>query len=242
MRGRAFTEHDRAGTQPVAIVNETFVQRFFEDVDPLTQRIVVEQLIPGATRLGPPIEWQIVGVYRDIRNAGPRNDGFPEIDVPFPQSPGPASRVAVRTAGDPPAPQARLAAVVRGDRSRSADGRRADHGSARPTSSIAADRFRTVSSAASAPSRLLLAALGIYGVMSFVVSRSARRKSACAWRSAPSARSVVGQVLREGMAAAGTGVALGFGRRLLRRPRDAGHVVRCWRHRSDRVQRGRSGS
>ena len=39
------------------------------------------------TRLGPAVEWQIVGVYRDVRNGGPGGDGFPEIDVPFAQSP-----------------------------------------------------------------------------------------------------------------------------------------------------------
>ena len=88
--------------------------RYFADVDPLAQRIVVEQLIPGVTRLGPPIEWQIVGVYRDIRNAGPRDAGFPEIDVPLAQSPWPDVSVAVRTAGDPASVQRSIADVVRG--------------------------------------------------------------------------------------------------------------------------------
>ncbi len=113
IRGRTFTDQDRLGTQPVAIVNETFAKRYFRDVDPLTQRIVVEQLIPGATRLGPPIEWQIVGVHRDIKNGGPRNDGFPEIDVPLLQSPWPGVTIAVRTAGDVPGLERSLAAAIR---------------------------------------------------------------------------------------------------------------------------------
>ena len=50
---------------------------YFKGVDPLTQRLLVEQLIPGVTKLGPAIEWQIVGVYAKVRNAGPKDDGFP---------------------------------------------------------------------------------------------------------------------------------------------------------------------
>jgi putative ABC transport system permease protein len=208
IRGRAFTDSDRLGTQPVAIVNETFVRRYFANVDPLTQRLVVEQLIPGVTRLGPPVEWQIVGVYRDIRNAGPRGDGFPEIDVPLAQSPWPDVSMAVRTAGDPAAVQRSIAEVIRGidpdlpmvsvqtmqqlvDRS------------------IAPDRFRTALFGSFGAIALLLAALGIYGVMSFLV---AQRTPEIGLRMALGAerRRVVGQVVKEGMAAAGVGVGLGF--------------------------------
>ena len=130
-RGRAL---HRAGLalapRRVAIVNDAFVRGTWTDVDPLTQRLVVEQLIPGVTRLGPGVEWQIVGVYRDVRNGGPRGD-FPEIDVPFAQSPWPATSVAVRT-------RCRSGTRAReprrrrsGARSRSADDGLHDDGSAR---------------------------------------------------------------------------------------------------------------
>ena len=100
-KGRAFTDQDTASSVHVAIVNQTFVDRYFKGVDPLTQRILVEQLIPGVTKLGPPIEWQIVGVFRNIHNGGIRSDGFPEIDVPFAQSPWPQTSMAVRTTSNP---------------------------------------------------------------------------------------------------------------------------------------------
>ena len=74
---------------------------------------LVEQLIPGVTKLGPAVEWQIVGVYDSVRNGGPKDDGFPEIDVPFWQSPWPGSSMAVRTAGDPAGMQQSLAAAIR---------------------------------------------------------------------------------------------------------------------------------
>ena len=208
IRGRAFTNSDRLGTQPVAIVNETFVRRYFADVDPLAQRIVVEQLIPGVTRLGPPIEWQIVGVYRDIRNAGPRADGFPEIDVPLAQSPWPDVSVAVRTAGDPAGVQRAIADVVRGiDPDLPMVGVQTMQQLV--DRSIAPDRFRTALFGSFGAVALLLAALGIYGVMSFLV---AQRTPEIGLRMALGAerRRVVGQVVKEGMAAAGAGVALGL--------------------------------
>ena len=53
--------------------------KFFAGKDPLQQRINVEQLIPGVTKLGPYISWQIVGVFHNVR-AGDFRDDFPEID------------------------------------------------------------------------------------------------------------------------------------------------------------------
>ena len=84
LKGRGFTPEDRDGGVRVAVVNERFVTRYLAGRDPLKQRLAIEQLIPGVTRLGPTVEWQIVGVTRHVRNAGPKDaDGFPEIDVPF---------------------------------------------------------------------------------------------------------------------------------------------------------------
>jgi putative ABC transport system permease protein len=206
-RGRTFTAQDRAGSQRVAIVNQTFVERFLQDVDPLSQRIVIEQLIPGETRLGPAVEWQIVGVYGDVRNAGPRNDGFPEIDVPFLQSPWPSARVAVRTAGDPLTVTQSLSAVIR---TLDADLPMADVKTMeqRVHESIANDRFNTVLFGSFAGVALVLAAVGIYGVMSFVV---AERRQEIGIRLALGAGRprVLRSVLREGMLTAIAGTAIG---------------------------------
>ncbi len=208
IRGRTFTDQDRLGTQPVAIVNETFAKRYFPDVDPLTQRIVVEQLIPGATRLGPPVEWQIVGVHKDIKNGGPRNDGFPEIDVPLLQSPWPGVTIAVRTRGDVPGLERSLSAAIRtvDPDLPIVDLRTMDQ---IVRESISSDRFRTVLFGSFGAVGLLLAAFGIYGVMSFVV---VQRTHEIGLRMALGAerRSVIAQVLREGMLSAGIGVAVGF--------------------------------
>lgn len=210
VRGRAFNAQDRAGTQPVAIVNQAFVRRWLtNNDDPLTQRVVVQQLIPGATRLGPPIEWQIVGVTGDVHNAGPRRDGFPEIDVPFQQSPWPAAGISVRTTGEPTAVIRSLGAVVRtADPDLPiADVKTMDTIVAE---SIASDTFNSLLFGGFAAVALLLAAFGIYGVMSFVVSQ---RTLEIGLRMALGAGrgSVLRQILRDGMTSAVIGTVLGFG-------------------------------
>jgi putative ABC transport system permease protein len=73
---------------------------------------LVEQLIPGQNRVGAAVEWQIVGVSRDIRNGGMRGEDFPVIDVPFQQSSWPRAAVVVRTSGDPSAISKSVAAAI----------------------------------------------------------------------------------------------------------------------------------
>src|SRR5262249_32793070 len=111
IRGRSFTDQDDAASVRVAMVNEEFVRRYLPNVDPLTQQITIDQLIPGVTRNGPPVTWQIVGVLHNVRTGDLRED-FPEIDVPFWQSPWPQVGMAVRTSRDQAAITKSIAAAV----------------------------------------------------------------------------------------------------------------------------------
>jgi predicted permease len=208
-RGRAFTDQDVAGGVTVAVVNETFVKKYFAGLDPLTQTVLVEQLIPGVTKLGPPIPWQIVGVYHNVRNGGLRGEGFPEIDVPFAQSPWPQATVAVRASLDPAAltrsigeivqsmdPNLPLAEVKTMDQIKD--------------QSLAGDRFAAALFGGFAAVALILAALGIYGVMSFAV---AQRTHEIGLRMALGAgrNRVLALILKEGMILACIGLILGLG-------------------------------
>ena len=96
-RGRTLTEQDIEGGVPVALVNESFAKKYFSGVDPLSERVLVQQMTSGVLKLGPAIEWHVVGVFRDVRNSGLREDVFPEIDVPFAQNPWPQTALAVRS-------------------------------------------------------------------------------------------------------------------------------------------------
>jgi putative ABC transport system permease protein len=207
-KGRALNEQDRAGSVQVAVVNEAFAKKFFAGVDPLSQRILVEQLIPGVTRLGPASPWQIVGVYHNAKNGGARGDGFPEIDVPFAQSPWPQASIAVRTLGDPGAASKSIADVVQ------------SFDSNLPLAEVktmdqiideerGGDRFTALLFGGFAGVALILAALGIYGVMSFAV---AQRTHEFGLRMAlgADARNVLKLVLKEGILLALAGLALGL--------------------------------
>lgn len=207
-RGRFFSEQDREGAVPAAVVNETFVKRYLPGVDPLTQRLLVAQMTPGVAKFGAPIEWRIVGVYRDVPDRGLRQEIFPEMLVPFAQSPWPQAGIAVRSRIKPDILTKSIAAVVQ---------------SVDPNlplafvmtmdqllaESRAEDRFRAVLFGVFAGIALVLAALGIYGVMSFAVAQRAHEIGLRMALGAGQGR-VLAQVVREGMSLALGGLALGL--------------------------------
>jgi putative ABC transport system permease protein len=206
VQGRTFTDHDDATSVKVAVVNEEFVKRFLKGMDPLQQHIFVEQLIPGVTKLGPPVAWQIVGVYHTVRSQGLRED-YPEIYIPFWQIPWPSAGIAVRTVEDPAAMTSSIAAAVH----------RVDSqiGLAQPETMdrvrdevLANDRFTLILFASFAAVALLLAATGIYGVMAFSVTQ---REHEIALRMAlgSSRDRMVRLILTEGVLLAGIGLGIG---------------------------------
>ncbi|MGC2477238.1 MAG: ABC transporter permease [Candidatus Sulfotelmatobacter sp.] len=94
LRGRDFADADRSGAEHVAIINSTFARRFFRDADPMGK---VLQLGDAAH----PERWTIVGEVSDVRSFGPEQEVHAELYRPLAQASFPLIAFVVRTTGDP---------------------------------------------------------------------------------------------------------------------------------------------
>jgi putative ABC transport system permease protein len=207
VRGRNFVDADNESGARVAIVNEFFVKRYLPNIDPLTQRIAMNEVKPGGGPPGKPVELQIVGVFHNVRGGGFREDA-PEVDVPFWQMPVPRASIAVRTSGDPKAIVPSIAAAVNSiDPDMPLAGVKTVDEIV--GESLAIDRFSVVLFGSFAALGLLLAAVGIYGVTAFGV---AQRTHEFGIRIALGAQrvGVIRLVLQEGTILAVTGGLIGL--------------------------------
>ena len=87
-QGRALNDHDVAGAPPVTVINETMARKYLPNQNPIGKRILIQQIVPGKTQLGPEIAWEVVGVVADERvtNLDAKRDS-PGIYVTNDQSP-----------------------------------------------------------------------------------------------------------------------------------------------------------
>jgi predicted permease len=203
LKGRALNERDRAGAQAVVIVNRTFAERTFPGEDPLGKRLTFR-----FTADQPPYE--IVGVVGDEKVAGLDARTAPVIYFPYLQGPDSTMSLVVRTSGDPES----LTAAVRGEAQ--ALDREVPLYSVMTMERLIADsaptfmrRYPAYLVGVFAGVALLLAVVGIYGVISYAVGQRTRE---IAIRVALGAqhRDVLGMVLRQGMLLALAGVLVGL--------------------------------
>jgi putative ABC transport system permease protein len=165
LRGRAFTDRDREGSPRVAIINRTAAEQLFPGEDPLGRRI----------SLGGPDDprREIVGIVGDVRHRGLSEPVSYQAYVPLAQFDDWPVRIVLRTND----PHARAAERIRGavaalDRSQVAHGVRLFEAIVRDT--LAERRFLLSLIAAFAIAALLLAVIGLYGVVSYVVVQRSR--------------------------------------------------------------------
>ena len=207
LKGRSIDDRDTEANTRVAMVNETFVERYLTGVDPLTQRISTMELAMGE-QTRKPVEWQIVGVFHDVRGAASRED-YAEMVVPFWQRPWPQMSMVIKTEGDPKSVIKSLSAAVAAvDPDLPLAGIRTVDEIVNESLSI--DRFSVVLFTCFGVLGLLLAAVGIYGVMAFTVAQRTQEFGVRMALGAQRTR-VIKLVLKEGVMLAFLGAVLGFG-------------------------------
>ncbi len=206
LRGRAFTERDESASA-VVIINQTLAKQFWPDGDPLTDQLRIGD--------GPPL--QIIGVAADVRDRGLNRDPRPNLYVPSVTPGGLLRRIPWAWAIRARVAQASLSSAIQQELRTASEGlpvaqvRTMDEILSR---SMAAQDFNTLVLTILGCSALLLAAIGIYGLMSHSV---AQRRHEIGIRLALGAESnrirnmVVLQGLRLALAGAACGLVAAFG-------------------------------
>jgi putative ABC transport system permease protein len=200
VRGRVFTDRDNAGTTPVAIINESLARRYFEGENPIGRRIDFNWDTKGTQ--------EIVGIVRDVKQYGLDLPTAPTIYVPYLQRPDSAMTIVVRSQATPAslvgAMRQQLLAV---DKEQAlAQVRTMQQVVAE---SIAQRRIIVMVFAIFGVLALLLAALGLYGVLAYTVTLRTREIGIRMALGAQMA-DVVKLVLKGGIALALVGIGMGL--------------------------------
>ncbi|HKT79994.1 MAG TPA: ABC transporter permease [Vicinamibacterales bacterium] len=169
LAGRVLSDEDVAGGRSVAVINETLAKREFPGENPIGRRIVAPQIVPGKTAFGPPIVWEVVGVVAGEKITGLDDETSAGMYVSNQQSPTYSLNLIVRTGTPPLALQKAVRSAIEKVNASQAI---SDVSTLQQIvdRSMVATRVTTTILAAFASIALLLAAVGIYGVIAYTAA------------------------------------------------------------------------
>lgn len=202
LRGRNFDHHDMASAPHVVIVSESLARMYFRDKDPIGEKISF------AFPPNSPVNHEIVGVVGSVRDVGLSQEPGPMMYVPFAQEPFWGGMLVVRSMLPP---SSIVGAIRQSVRSIDKDLPVTDIASMADVVdvSVAQPRFRTYLVSGFGLLALLLAAAGVFGVVSYSVASRTREFGVRASLGATPGN-LAKMVLREGLVLACSGLAVGL--------------------------------
>jgi putative ABC transport system permease protein len=202
--GRTFTNMDKTTSTPVVIIDQAFAKKYFAGVNPIGRHLTVDL---GDDVVNHPVR-EIVGVVGDIRQRGLAADAVPHYYLPWTQAVITTPYLVMRTTGDPAMLERAVKATVAG-MDTNIPTYRVHPLEYYVSQAVAPARFQTLLLTSFAGIALLLAAVGLYGVLSYAVQQRALE---IALRLAVGAQrgDVLRMILKRGMILASIGVVAGL--------------------------------
>ncbi len=207
LEGRGFSEHDTQASTPVALISETVAHRFWPNTNPVGQHVTLLQRVYSGEASGSTQPLEVVGVVKDVRNEDMWRPQ-PAIYIPFEQKPASSAFLAVRTEGPPMNMIGSIRAAVWSlDKDQPINSVRTMDEEISNT--YGAIRFPMALLWIFSLLALVLSAIGIFGVMSYTVSRRTK-ELAIRMALGASQNEMLGAVLREGLVLSLIGVVFGL--------------------------------
>jgi predicted permease len=202
--GRTFSRMDQAKSTPVVIIDQAFARKYFPGVNPIGRHMTADE---GDDVVNRPVR-EIVGVVGDIKQFGLTAGAAPHYYLPWTQAVITNPYLCIRTTGDPAMLERAVKATVAG-MDTNIPTYRVHPLEYYVSQAVAPARFQTLLLTSFAAIALLLAAVGLYGVLAYIVEQ---RSLEIALRLAVGAQrgDVLRMILKRGMMLAAIGVAAGL--------------------------------